>query len=111
MPASRLRRRRLGPLEVSVVGGLVLVGRGLVELAVQAQVVEPIDPLHRRVFDVVASTQRAGQRRATATDAFCLEQADRRLGQSIAVGDADTSDGCRNALQDKGFRERNRCVL
>jgi hypothetical protein len=44
-------------LEVSVVGGLVFVGRDVVELAVQAPVVEPIDPLHGRVFDVVDGAQ------------------------------------------------------
>lgn len=104
-------RRRRGRLEVSVVGGLVFVGRNVVELAVQAPVVEPIDPLHRRVFDVVDGAQRAGQKRAAATDAFGLEQADCRLGQGIVVGVTDTSDGCCNALQDKRFPERDRCIL
>ena len=40
MPASWLRRRRLGRLDVSVVGGLVFFGRNVVELAVQPAVVE-----------------------------------------------------------------------
>jgi hypothetical protein len=40
MPASWLRRRRLGRLEVSVIGGFVFVGR-VVELAVQAAIVVP----------------------------------------------------------------------
>jgi hypothetical protein len=49
--------------------------------------------------------------RATATDSFGFEQPDRRLGQDVFVGITDTSDGCRNALQDKGFRGRDRFVL
>src|SRR6202011_2362259 len=40
-------------LGASVVGGFAFVGWDVVELAVQAAVVEPVDPLHRGVLDVV----------------------------------------------------------
>src|SRR4051812_6212246 len=111
MPASWLRRRRLGRLGVSVVGGLVFFGRNVVELAVQPAVVEPIDPLHRGVFHVVEGAQRAAEERATATDSFGLEQPNRGLRQSVVIGVADAADRCRNTFQYKGFSERDRRVL
>ena len=46
---------------MSVIGGLVFVGRNVVELAVQSAAVVPVDPFHRRVFHVVDGPQRAGQ--------------------------------------------------
>ena len=111
MPASWLRRRRRGRLGLSVIGGLVFVGRNVVELAVQSAAVVPVDPLHRRVFHVVDGPQRAGQEWAAAADGFGLEQPDRRLRQSIVIGVADAADRCRDPFQDKGFGERYRRIL
>ena len=88
----------------------MLVGWDVVELAVPGIVV-PVDPLHRCVFDVVDRAQRARQEWAAATDGFGLEQPDRGLGQRVVVGVADTTDGCRDPFQDKGFRERYRRIL
>ena len=50
----------------------MLLGRDVVEPAVQAAIVVPVDPLHRRVLDVVDRAQRARQERLAATDGFGL---------------------------------------
>ena len=104
MLALCLRRCRLARLDVSVVGGLVFFGWNVVELAVQAAIVVPVDPLHRRLLHVVDRAQRARQEWAAAADGFGLEQPDRGLGQRVVVGTADTADGCRDPFQYKGFR-------
>jgi hypothetical protein len=57
---------------------------------------KPVDPFHRRVFDIVDGPQRARQEWATAADGFGLEQPDRRLRESVIVGVADTADRCRD---------------
>jgi hypothetical protein len=78
---------------------------------VQAAVVEPVDPLHRGVLDVIDRVQRAGQERAAAADGFGLEQSDRGVGQCVVVSVADATNRCRDPFQNKGFRERNRRIL
>jgi hypothetical protein len=83
MPASLLRRRRLGRLGLSVIGALVLVRWDVIEQAVQPAGVVPVDPLHRGVLDVVDGFQRASQERAVTADGFGLVQPDRGLGQCV----------------------------
>jgi hypothetical protein len=63
---------------LSVIGGLVFLRRNVVELAVQPPVVEPVDPLHRRVLHVVDCAQRPGQEWAAAASGLGLEQPDRQ---------------------------------
>ena len=58
MPATWLRRRRLARLGVSVVGGLVFLGRDILKLAVQSAVVDPVGPFHCGVIDVGHRWQR-----------------------------------------------------
>ena len=78
-----VRRRRLERLDLSVVGGFVFVGWDVVELAVQASIVVPLDPLHGRVVNIVDSAQWAVPKRAPGSDGFGFEQPNRRLGQGI----------------------------
>ena len=85
MAASRLRRRWLGRLGVSVVGGLVFVGRDVLELAVQPAVGERVD-------QGMSVMQRAGEERAAAADGFGLEQPDSGFRQGVVVGIADAAD-------------------
>jgi hypothetical protein len=66
----------MGYLGLSVVGRFVFLGWDVVEAAVQSAVVEPVDPFHRCVLDVVDDAQRARQERAATTDGFGLEQAE-----------------------------------
>lgn len=75
-----------GRLGLSVVGSLVLLGWDVVEQTVQAAVVVPVDPLHRRVFDVVDRLKRTGEKWAVPADGFGFEQTDRRFGQGVVVG-------------------------
>ena len=50
-----------------MVRGLAFLGWDVVEEAVQAPVVEPVDPCHRRVPDVIDSAQRATEERSRAS--------------------------------------------
>jgi hypothetical protein len=52
--------------------------------APSAEVVVPVDPLHRDVLNVVEGTQGAGQKWAAPADGFGFEQPDRRLGRALA---------------------------
>lgn len=70
---SRVRVRAL-----AVVGGLVLGGRDVADLAVEAPVVEPVDPLEDRLLEMVEVAPGA-----VAAMQLGLEQADRRLGEGI----------------------------
>src|ERR1700676_4504436 len=111
MPASWLRRRRRGRLNLSVVGALVFVGRDVVGLAVQSAVVVTSRPIRSWCTRHVDGAQRAGQEWAAAADGFGLEQSDRRHRSCVVAGVADTPDGCRDLFQDKGFGERDGGVL
>jgi hypothetical protein len=48
--------------------------------APSAEVVAPVDPLHRDALNVVEGTQGAGHKWAAPADGFGFEQPDRRLG-------------------------------
>jgi hypothetical protein len=81
----RLSLLTIRPLEVGVVGLLKFDGRDVAVYLEQTVVVEPVDPVQRRGFDLVH-----GARRAVAADQFGLEQPDHGFGQgvvgSVAVG-------------------------
>jgi hypothetical protein len=70
-------------VEVSVVAGLELVGWDVVEGAVQASAVVPVDPFGGDPFHVGDGAQGAVAERAVLSDGFVLEQPDRGLGQCV----------------------------
>ena len=96
---------------MSVVRRLEFIRRDVSEAAVQATAIEPVDPLHRGVLDVLDGLVGTRMERVSLGDHFGLEQPDRALGQSVVVRVSDTADRRGNTLQHKGFRERNGSVL
>src|ERR1700738_961247 len=86
MPASWLRRRRLGRRGLSVIGGVVFVGWDVVELAVQSAVVD--QSTHSIVVYSTSSMVRSGParnglRRPTAA---VLINPNRRLRSGVVIG-------------------------
>ena len=77
----------------------------------EAALVEPVDPSHRGELDIVDGLERAVQERASLRYSLGLEQPNCALGQRIVLHIPDAADRCRNPLERKRFRERDRRVL
>jgi hypothetical protein len=91
---------------VTVVGGFEFCGCEVVVGFEDPAVVEPVDVVQGREFDVFD-----GAPWSLPADQFGLEQPDDGLGQGVVVGVADRADGGVDAGVDEPFGERDRGVL
>ena len=90
----------------SVVELLELGGWDVAEFAVQAAVVEPVDPGERRQFDVVGVAPGA-----LAADEFGLVEPVHRLGEGVVVAVTDRPDRGQSVDLGEAFGVRDRGVL
>ena len=93
-------------LVLPMILGLELHRWHVAERLKQPPMVEPVDPLQRREFDVFQAFPRP-----TSADDFGLEQPDHGLGQGVIIGVADTAHGRLDPGFPKPLRVANGQVL